>query len=176
MIPNYQVGDKVSKLTVIGNKIIKQPSGRNRNYYVCKCDCGSDKLVNVEGYNLKNGRYKSCGCLRKRANGLSHTIEYRIWKSAKDRAEKKGWEFNIEISDIQIPKICPLLEIPLTLHGKKNRHFDAPSLDRIDSSKGYTVDNVWIISHRANQLKNDATINEIKLIAKNLCEKILKVF
>ena len=89
MLPNYQVGDKVSKLTVIGNKIIKQPSGRNRNHYACKCDCGSDKVVYVEGYNLKNGRYKSCGCLRKRANGLSHTIEYRIWKSAKDRAEKK---------------------------------------------------------------------------------------
>jgi predicted RND superfamily exporter protein len=43
-----------------------------------------------------------------------------------------------------------------------------PSLDRIDSKKGYTPDNVWVISHRANQIKNDATIEELKLITENL--------
>jgi hypothetical protein len=174
MLPNYKIGDKVSKLTIIGKKLIKESSGRNRNHYVCKCDCGSDKLVYVEGYYLKNGRYKSCGCLRKKANGLSNTIEYRLWKSAKTRSEKKGFDFDIELSDINIPKLCPLLNIPLTKHSTRNRHFDAPSLDRIDSSKGYIKNNIWVISHRANQLKNDATLDELKLITENLSKFINK--
>ena len=41
------------------------------------------------------------------------------------------------------------------------------SLDRIDSSKGYVKDNIWVISHKANSIKNNATLTELKLIIKN---------
>jgi hypothetical protein len=40
----------------------------------------------------------------------------------------------------------------------------SPSLDRIDSSKGYVKGNVRVISHRANLLKNNATVEELKLL------------
>ena len=80
---------------------------------------------------------------------------------------KKGLEFSIQLEDIKIPKTCPLLNRTLI---EGDREY-TPSLDRIDSKKGYTPDNVWVISHRANQIKNDATIQELKLIAENL-EKI----
>jgi len=42
----------------------------------------------------------------------------------------------------------------------------APSLDRIDSRKGYTKDNIQVISNKANILKNDATLSELKMFAK----------
>ena len=51
----------------------------------------------------------------------------------------------------------------------------APSLDRIDSSKGYIVGNISVISLRANMLKNNATLNELKMIVKWLdtgCEVV----
>jgi hypothetical protein len=54
------------------------------------------------------------------------------------------------------------------MHSTRERHFNAPSVDRINSTKGYTKDNIWIISHRANQLKNDATLAEMKLMVENL--------
>ena len=168
MKPGFTSGDKIWNLTIV-DKVLKEsnPSGRKRTHYVCVCDCGSDKKVYVEGYNLKNGRFKSCGCLRKSANGLSNTIEYRLWKSSMDRAKKKGMEFSICLEDIVIPERCPLLGIPITKHSTRERHYDAPSLDRIDSSKGYTKENIWVISHRANQIKNDATRDEIKMIYEN---------
>jgi hypothetical protein len=168
MQSSYKIGDKVWKLTIIDKVFRPTPSGRKRSNYACLCECGNDKVVYAEGYNLKNGRFKSCGCLRKRANGLSNTIEYRLWKSAKDRSEKKGWEFTITLDDIKIPLVCPLLEIPIVMHSTRERHFNAPSVDRINSTKGYTKDNIWIISHRANQLKNDATLAEMKLMVENL--------
>lgn len=45
---------------------------------------------------------------------------------------------------------------------------NAPSLDRIDSDKGYTRDNTRVISNRANTLKNNMTLEECRLILKDL--------
>jgi len=48
---------------------------------------------------------------------------------------------------------------------------NSPSLDRIDSKKGYVPGNVMIMSWRANRIKNDGTAAEHKKIAEFL-EKI----
>ncbi len=160
----FNIGDKIWMLTIVGHSIIQQNNGRKRNYYQCKCDCGNEKIIQVESYKLKSGRFKSCGCKRASVGGISNTKEYRMWKSAQERAVKKGLEFSIKVEDISIPEICPLLNKKLILGDREY----TPSLDRIDSKKGYTPDNVWVISHRANQIKNDATFEELKLIIENL--------
>jgi hypothetical protein len=41
----------------------------------------------------------------------------------------------------------------------------SPSIDRIDNNGGYTVDNIAVISWRANRLKNNATSDELRQIA-----------
>ena len=45
---------------------------------------------------------------------------------------------------------------------------DGGGIDRIDSSKGYVKGNVRVISKRANTLKNNATIEELELVLKDL--------
>lgn len=80
---------------------------------------------------------------------------------AKQRAKKKGLEFSITLDDIEVPELCPVFKIPMIAGGDS---FNSPSLDRIDSSKGYTKDNIMVISYRANTLKNDATFEEIKML------------
>jgi hypothetical protein len=161
---SFNIGDKIWMLTVVGHSLLEQNNGRKRNYYQCKCDCGNEKIVYVESCKLKSGRFKSCGCKRASAGGISNTKKYRMWKSAQERAIKKGLEFSIQLEDIKIPETCPLLNTKLI---EGDREY-TPSLDRIDSKKGYTPDNVWVISHRANQIKNDATLEELKLIIENL--------
>lgn len=87
------------------------------------------------------------------------SLEYKIWNRAKSRATKRNLEFNIDIEDIKIPDICPVFNIPFESKGNFT-----PSIDRIDSSKGYIKGNIQIISTRANILKSNATIEELKLI------------
>lgn len=91
--------------------------------------------------------------------------EKYLWQTAKYRAENKGLEFAIEVSDIVIPEFCPVLGIKLK--GSDGIDLDisaSPSIDRIDSSKGYTKENIVVMSRRANCLKNDATREEIEKI------------
>jgi hypothetical protein len=88
-----------------------------------------------------------------------------IYHRAKQNAEIRGLEFNLTMKDIpDIPEFCPVFPwIPLesrTGKGRKGRHSNSPSLDRIDSSRGYVPGNIRIISLRANVLKSDGTPQE----------------
>jgi hypothetical protein len=83
---------------------------------------------------------------------------------AKQRAKEKGLEFNITEDDYSIPKFCPVLNIPI-IQGQNRPTDNSPALDRIDNSLGYVKGNVRIISNRANELKNDATLDEVIAIA-----------
>jgi len=78
--------------------------------------------------------------------------------NAKYRAKQSGLDFDLEISDISIPELCPVLHVPLVV-GKRD-HYN-PSLDRIDNSKGYVKGNVQVISYKANAMKNSATREEL---------------
>lgn len=58
---------------------------------------------------------------------------------------------------------CPLLGVALSYEvysGNTPKNY--ATLDRIDSTKGYEPSNIHIVSHRANALKSDATLSEMK--------------
>ena len=78
---------------------------------------------------------------------------------------KKGIPFTISMEDIVIPETCPLLGIPLVSTSDKTDPRN-PSLDQKVPGKGYTPDNIWVISYRA--LKWDATLQELKTLVENL--------
>ena len=93
--------------------------------------------------------------------------EWRMHQRAKQRAKRLGREFTLQFEDVVIPDVCPVLGIQLVVHkGKSGAFPDSPSLDRIDNSKGYTKDNVRVISQRANQMKGDASAQELLVFAK----------
>lgn len=95
-----------------------------------------------------------------------------ILKRIKQRAKKKGLEFNLTKEDIIIPEICPVLGIRLQVGNKKGIEPNAPSVDRIDNSKGYVKGNIKIISWRANSLKKDASIEEFEKILQYMKEYV----
>ena len=65
----------------------------------------------------------------------------------------------VTFDDIVMPTHCPVLGIPL---GFSNSRDHVPSIDRIVNTKGYTKDNIVIVSLRANRFKSDATLEELK--------------
>jgi hypothetical protein len=82
---------------------------------------------------------------------------------AKIRAKKKGIPFDLEVSDIIVPFLCPVLGIELNI-GMPVMHPQSPTVDRIDNSKGYIKGNIAVISWRANKLKSDGNLEEFRLI------------
>lgn len=87
-----------------------------------------------------------------------------LWSQLKASANKRGIPFELvptDIDEIGIPITCPVLGIPLFFHRDKVED-DSISFDRIDSTKGYTVDNLIVISYRANKLKSNGTLDEFK--------------
>jgi len=101
---------------------------------------------------------------------ISRFITQRLADS-KTRAEKKAIDHNIDSDFIKyLLKVsgrrCALTQRKFVFEPK---HPDNFSVDRIDSSKGYTKDNVWLVTTWANRAKSDLTLDEFikscKLIA-----------
>jgi hypothetical protein len=94
---------------------------------------------------------------------------YKIYmvRRAKHRAKKLNLPFNITTDDIHIPERCPIFGTILQV--AVGRHKDAsPALDRIVPEKGYVKGNVIVISHRANVLKRDASLEELEKLVDGL--------
>lgn len=89
----------------------------------------------------------------------------RLLNSAKLRAKKYGLPFWLSKEDIIIPERCPILGIELSF-GKGMPMAYSPSLDQLIPGRGYVKGNVWVISHRANTLKSNATSAELLCVAK----------
>jgi hypothetical protein len=102
---------------------------------------------------------------RKAARDWTHKNRIKVMvHNARKRSKQVGMDFSITYSDISLPELCPVLGIPLKFGEGKLSDF-SPTIDRIDSAKGYVPGNVLVISHRANRIKNDANLSDILLIA-----------
>lgn len=87
----------------------------------------------------------------------------RMLQEASVRARAKGLPFSLSEADIVIPVVCPALGIEIKMGvGVRSEH--SPSIDRVIPALGYVSGNVRVISWRANRLKNDATLDELKRI------------
>ena len=98
---------------------------------------------------------------------LQDDPRYKLFHNAKHRAKKKGIPFNIIMEDIEIPDTCPLLNINIDCYTGDKRSPHNPSLDQIVPGRGYTPDNIQVISSRANWLKADAKLEELQMIVEN---------
>jgi hypothetical protein len=114
--------------------------------------------------------YREKHLLQKRES-FKRTIHQVIFSRTRSRALLKGYEFNLQKEDIIIPEYCPILGIKIEIGNKKN-YSNSPSIDRIDNSKGYTKDNIQIISMKANTMKNSATNEELHRFAQWIFTKV----
>lgn len=125
-----------------------------------------ERRRNEEGYIEKEREAN----LRKIISSEDSYKKYLL-RSAKQRALKQEVPFDITISDFDIPEYCPLLNIKLVKHigdRQGGTYEDSPSIDKIIPELGYVKGNVWIISNKANRIKNNATLEELRLLVKNL--------
>lgn len=99
---------------------------------------------------------------------LANNQNIRLFNSCKANAKRKNIEFSIVLEDIVIPDRCIFLDVPLSnISGEGRVRYNA-SIDRVDSTKGYTKDNIQIISDLANRMKQNATPQELLSFSRNV--------
>lgn len=145
---------------------------KTRNGHVrweCKCSCG--KFHEVLSTHLISKKITHCGCKIRQgsthkqwtgAGDISGNVFDQIKKQAKKTKSREKLEFNLTIDFLwelflKQNKLCALSGLPLKFeheNGKKINKKRTASLDRIDSSKGYTKDNVQWVHKDVNLMKN----------------------
>lgn len=156
-------GNHIAPRYVIGRKCV-----------ICRRELESEwnqqnpEKLKIRRYRNQRKASQTSGSYLRRVGGktwVSNLLSY-----LKRKAKRKGLEFSLSREDIVIPTHCPIFGMKLNTEvGKTTRNRDnSPSVDRIDNSKGYTPDNIQIISYKANRTKNDATIEELELLVNYL--------
>jgi len=156
-------GQHFGKLTALYP--VKHPNRNNRHYlWKCKCECGNEK--EVQGAHLRNGHTKSCGCSwytygENHKSWKGHKeISMRFFKSIVSNAQVRKIPFDVTISQIwdlflKQDRKCALSGLPLVFGANHGRIKGTASLDRIDSTLGYTIGNVQWVHSIVNSMKWD---------------------
>lgn len=126
-----------------------------------------DKKAYYQEYNKKY--YANLDNLNRRREGQNArrkaNPELAMFNRAKSRAKEKEVPFNITVDDVKIPTHCPILGIELR-RGVDKLIPESPTLDRIHNDLGDVKGNVAVISHKANALKRESTIEILERLIK----------
>lgn len=141
MLVSLNIGDKVNRLTIVGESFIK----KGRSYVPCLCECGVSKDVREDA--LKSKERFSCGCYRLEklreivsTHGKMNTKSYGTWEGMLQRcnnSKSEGYP-NYGGRGIQICKSWLDFENFFTDMGERP---DGMSLDRVDVNGDYCKDN-----------------------------------
>lgn len=187
LIKKNLVGQKFGRLIVIkrvnSNKF-------HQSMWLCRCDCGKEKIIC--GTNLRRGHTKSCGCLprenarmgknRKLSPKLAN--KKRTFDIYKYSAKKKGHDFNLteeQFNEIT-QKDCyycgakpnNIAKRILLNQRKDSDDYIYNGIDRVDNSKGYTIDNIVPCCKICNFAKKNMSQKDFKGWIKRAYNKMFK--
>jgi len=106
---------------------------------------------------------------KKRLDNPRETWAAEAAYNARRRAKIRMCEVDITKEWLleNLPERCPLLGIEFVFL-QRTVADNTPTVDRKDSKKGYTMDNCWIISAKANRMKSNASTRDMELLVYNL--------
>lgn len=158
-------GTVFSRWTILGENPIRVSSGGVQ--YFVKCECGFES--SVVAYALYNGTSTQCKeCQYKTMN--AHRAKYpnvgpvhgSYLNSLTRHARTRNLKVNITVGDLAAQwqrqeSKCALTGWVLTLKERQHQPVATASVDRIDSSRGYSVDNIQWVHKWVNRAKMDLT-------------------
>jgi len=159
-------GQKVGQLTILEELPRQRIYGRTARVLSVRCDCGTEKILPFFSVFGQGQKVKSCGCIFQSKRPVNWKgcgdLSGEFWGGIVKSAEIRGVEFNLTIEEawsrfLAQDRCCALTGMQLimlrTRHSKLDSREHTASLDRIDSSSGYTVNNIQWVHKMVNGLK-----------------------
>ena len=86
---------------------------------------------------------------------------------AANKCREQGIPFDITADDLMpAPLKCPVFGFKLDWYKDgRGGADDSPSIDRLIPEEGYVPGNVKLISLKANRIKNDSDLSELRMVA-----------
>jgi len=155
------IGHRAGKLTVIGlgKKIQSTVNDQQHKRAVykqlwrCKCDCG--KEIEVPPFRITHNVIKSCGCGRlKSLSDLALHRKFNHYRLDAAKKEKKKFLLTFEEFKVIVLKDCVYCgSAPCREIKTESGFIYYNGMDRIDSMKGYTIDNTVPCCTNCNMIK-----------------------
>lgn len=168
-------GKKFNMLTAIKlveRRPIERKSGREdiEYYWEFLCDCGNKTITRRDRVVTGKKPIISCGCMRNRSKWKGcGNLSKTQWGIIERNAKKRELCFEITMKDAW--NLFQEQGEKCALSGQKiNFKEPTASLDRIDSSKGYTIDNVQWVHKDINISKWDFTMDKFLEICRMVTE------
>lgn len=119
--------------------------------------------INLDGLD---NRCKSCRKTEAR-NKYKESPFQTLYRCKKSESKKKGIPFDLESNYLKNiwTGICPIFNIPIEIGTEGCGSHKSGHLDRVIPELGYIKGNVNYISGRANRIKYDASVQELRSIA-----------
>lgn len=117
----------------------------------------------------------NAGQLIRRQNNINSRLK-AILSTIKKGAEKRGLPFNLIFMNLQVLMLAQNYTCKQTgilfdfTMGKGKRPF-GPTVDRIDSSRGYEPDNIQLVCNIYNYAKNEFSDSDVLLFANALSNR-----
>jgi hypothetical protein len=180
------VGKKIGRLSILSAAPGKRYGKLQASFvcWNCRCDCGNTTIVS--SCSLRMGT-KSCGCLKIEAatkTCIGRSIEPEeaiinlLFGSYEAGAKKRNMTFALSREDFVdlLKQNCFYCdEQPKNNYTKKYKHkqfiFKYTGIDRVDNTKGYTIDNVLPCCKDCNYSKNKRSKEEFLLHIKKIYER-----
>lgn len=173
----FKIGDKKGELTILEKLNVTSPSGIKRIKYRCKCTCGTEITIN-ESTLIKRDRCNRCSKSlalwkyhRARTNMDHVAVKHRVYRRYHRTSVDRGFEFELSMDDFLnlVSQNCVYCGAePIVYPGdikdfsKHEDEWKRNGIDRIDASRGYTLDNCVPCCWKCNCAKNTQSLDEFK--------------
>jgi hypothetical protein len=157
--------------------VAMKPVGKDNHRQIlwkCKCDCGGEIITTCA--RLRTGGTKSCGCKRRKYKPKESAI-YRLFYDYQERAKRKEISFDFSFDQFALITSQPCFyckQEPLNNRKVGINSYTYSGIDRVDNSKGYTVDNCVPCCKICNHAKSNMSLSKflqwLTLITSNLDE------
>jgi len=177
----YKEGDRVNEHFILIENYCRKSTVKGKNIWLwkCRCDCGNEfeakehTLINRFGcHSCTNKKTSTETALRKKKGVVHSGLKNRLLKDYKAGASKRGLDFELTFEEFvsimeQDCHYCgaspEVREYELQYMQKTQKPWAHNGVDRVDSNKGYTIDNVVPCCPKCNYAKHEMTEEEFKI-------------